>query len=295
MDHQSPEIDKLVAAIIAAQLTLEPAKRDATNPFFNSTYADLPAVWESLGPFRANGIAITQSPMDSPDGYIVLDTQLTHTSGQWMRSRLKMRVAKDDPQGAGSALTYARRYSLGCMTGLVTDEDDDGNHASRTTSQPTTQNFAKKFPEQAQKIKDALAQTPRPPASLAPTGSWVVPFGKHKGMLVGNLLDDDVEYLLKYCVDLLQDPRNATSPLRDKWDVAAMELRAELLARDTVQVQPENSPHNSPAPSVADIIADIKSAPDSLSKSHIFNEAMEHPYSETEKKMLIAAMKGVSK
>lgn len=128
---QSEQINELAAAIVKAQLAIVPAVKDHVNPFFKSKYADLPSVWEAAVPFRDNGIAITQSPMDAPDEYIVLDTQLTHISGQWMRSRLKIRVAKSDPQGYGSALTYARRYALGCMTGIVTEEDDDGNAASQ--------------------------------------------------------------------------------------------------------------------------------------------------------------------
>lgn len=228
-ERQSPEIDKLVTAIATAQLAMIPAKKDATNPFFHSKYADLPAVWDSLEPFRVNGIAITQSPMESPDGYIVLETQLTHTSGQWMRSRLKMRVAKDDPQGAGSALTYARRYALGCMTGLVTEEDDDGNAASQP--QPSTKTFAEKFPEQAKKIQEKLAETPPPPQDLLPAGGWVVPFGKNKGQRIQDIVDSDVDYLLRHYQGKLNDPANATSRFRSEWEQAVIEVRAELLAR----------------------------------------------------------------
>jgi len=128
---QSEQINELVAAIVKAQVKMVPASKDHVNPYFKSKYADLPSCWEAVSPFRDEGVAITQSPMEGPEGYVLLDTQLSHTSGQWMRSRLKIRVAKDDPQGYGSAITYARRYALGCMTGLVTEEDDDGNAASQ--------------------------------------------------------------------------------------------------------------------------------------------------------------------
>ena len=132
---QSDEIKELVAALVKAQVKMVPASKDHVNPYFKSKYADLPSCWEAVSCFRDEGIAITQSPMEGPDGFILLDTQLSHTSGQWMRSRLKIRVAKDDPQGYGSAITYARRYALGCMTGLVTEEDDDGNAASNPLPQ----------------------------------------------------------------------------------------------------------------------------------------------------------------
>lgn len=125
---QSPSIANLAAAIVAAQQELKPVKRDQQNPFYRSTYADLAACWEACAPFRAHGIAITQSPVPPPaEGFVCLQTQLTHTSGEWMSSQLLLPITKADPQGVGSAITYARRYALGCMTGLVTEEDDDGN------------------------------------------------------------------------------------------------------------------------------------------------------------------------
>lgn len=135
---QSPEISELAKAIVKAQTEMTPAVKASVNPFFKSKYADLSAVWAAIAPFTMNGIAITQLPQASLDGsHIVLATQLTHAeSGQWMRSCLTMPVVKNDPQGFGSALTYARRYALGCMTGLVTEEDDDGNSASHPPNKP---------------------------------------------------------------------------------------------------------------------------------------------------------------
>ena len=127
---QSAEIGELVKAISAAQKAMKPAVKDTDNPFFKRKYADLASVWAVLHPFSEQGIAITQSPMPAENGCIVLDTQLSHASGQWMRSRLMLPVAKQDPQGYGSAITYARRYAIGCMCGIVTEEDDDGNAAS---------------------------------------------------------------------------------------------------------------------------------------------------------------------
>jgi len=143
---QSESITELMGALNRAQLAMVPAKKDSENPFFHSKYADLSTVWDALHMFRTEGIVLTQSPQESPDGYIVLDTQLTHAaSGQWMRSRLKMRVSKDDPQGYGSAITYARRYALGAMTGLVTEVDDDANGAM-PVKPPQGKTFEQKYP-----------------------------------------------------------------------------------------------------------------------------------------------------
>lgn len=236
MDTQSSEIEKLATAIVDAQRVLVPARKDATNPFFHSKYADLPAVWEALAAFREAGIAITQSPMDSPDGYIILDTQLTHTSGQWMRSRLKMRVSKDDPQGAGSALTYARRYALGCMTGLVTEEDDDGNAASQ--SKPTPKTFEQKFPAQPPTQAKNVVPTPnvaQESASLAPGSGWIVPFGMNKGQRICDISDGDVDWLLQYYMAKMQD--QPQSKFVSEWEQAIMEIRAEQLQRYPDQSQ----------------------------------------------------------
>jgi len=236
--RQSGEIDQLMAAMNRAQLAMVPAKKDATNPFFHSKYADLPAVWDALHSFRVEGIVATQSPMEGPDGYIVLETQLTHTSGQWLRSRLKMRVGKDDPQGYGSAITYARRYALGAMTGLVTEEDDDGNAAS---PQPTTKNFAQKFPEQAKAI-DAKLKEPvvnpsapivGPPPSLLPgleDGSYTLIFPKElKGRRIGDVTDVQLTWLAKYYNEKLSAPANAQSPYRQEWEAILKEVWAEQL------------------------------------------------------------------
>ena len=235
--RQSGEIDQLMAAMNRAQIVMLPALKDKVNPFFHSKYADLSSVWDALHPFRAEGIVLTQSPQESPDGYIVLDTQLTHVSGQWIRSRLKMRLGKDDPQGAGSALTYARRYALGCMTGLVTEEEDDANAAS---PQPTTKNFAQKFPEQARAIQEKLKEpVVNPSASLLPgDGAWIVPFGKNKGQRIADVSEGDMDYLLKYYLGKLHDPANTTSRFRDEWDHAAVEIHAEMLARMPAEAKP---------------------------------------------------------
>lgn len=233
--RQSGEIDQLTAALNRAQLAMVPAAKDKVNPFYHSKYADLGTVWEALHAFRTEGIVFTQSPMDSPDGYIVLETQMTHISGQWMRSRLKMRLGKDDPQGAGSAITYARRYALGAMTGLVTEEDDDGNAASSPAS---TKDFAAKFPEQAAAIQKKLAEpVAPPPATLAPAGTWVVPFGKSKGQPVTDITDGDLDYLQRYYHGKLNDPANASSRYRGEWEQAVQTVEAEIQARFPVGVK----------------------------------------------------------
>jgi len=240
---QSESINELAAAIVKAQLALVPAAKDHVNPFFKSKYADLPTVWEAAAPFRDNGIAITQSPMDAPDEYIVLDTQLSHTSGQWMRSRLKIRVAKNDPQGYGSALTYARRYALGSMTGIVTEEDDDGNAASpqpqyknamvlqsKQTAQAKIAELAKEMQEPARQTGatgvsvGTMASEEEAPIRSDAAAPFIWRMGKHKGKPLSEL---PIDYLTWACTNMTaEDHRRAAVneiDRRQKQDVMAFE------------------------------------------------------------------------
>lgn len=127
---KSESIGKLAEALAKAQGAIEGAKKDQANPFFRSKYADLSSVWEACRkPLSENGLAIVQTTCGSDPETVTVETFLTHASGEWIKSSLSMKPTKADPQGIGSCLTYARRYSLAAMVG-VAPEDDDGNAAS---------------------------------------------------------------------------------------------------------------------------------------------------------------------
>ncbi|WP_029459582.1 ERF family protein [Solidesulfovibrio alcoholivorans] len=138
-EYQSSEISELAKALIAVQKSLQPAVKDATNPFVHNRYATLNSVMESCrDALLSNDIWMTQFPVPADPGYLGLVTKLTHAkSGQWQASLAVVPLPKADPQGMGSAMTYARRYSLSAMLGIVTDADDDGTGACAT--RPTTQ------------------------------------------------------------------------------------------------------------------------------------------------------------
>ena len=132
MTH-SEQINELSAALAKAQGQIQGAKKDSTNPHFKSDYADLASVWDACRQaLSGNGLSVAQSAENSEHGYGVT-TLLMHSSGQWLRGTLYLKPMKDDPQGAGSALTYARRYALSSMIGIA-PEDDDANAASEKPS-----------------------------------------------------------------------------------------------------------------------------------------------------------------
>ena len=126
----SESIKQLSAALLKAQRSIKFASKDAKNPHFKSTYADLPAVIDAIKPaLNDAGIVFLQTFSPSETGFIAVTTRLMHETGEWIEDTATVPLPKSDPQGYGSAATYARRYSLAAITGLYQD-DDDGNAAS---------------------------------------------------------------------------------------------------------------------------------------------------------------------
>lgn len=128
--------DKIAAALAKAQGCIEGATKDRVNPAFRSKYADLGAVWDACREhLSANGIAVTQ-PITHRDGAMYVVTRLTHASGQFMQDEgMPLLLGKQDMQGLGSAITYARRYGLMAMVGIA-PEDDDGQEAVKNATAP---------------------------------------------------------------------------------------------------------------------------------------------------------------
>lgn len=161
--YTSGLINELASALAKAQSEMIHAGKSAANPFFKSKYADLPSIMDAARPsLTKNGLSVAQFPDIDENGKIFLVTQLSHSSGQWMRSWYPVKPVKDDPQGLGSATTYARRYSYGCITGVVaTDEDDDGNAASghKIDQKPETAISKKK---RFSAIKEAIQESNDP-------------------------------------------------------------------------------------------------------------------------------------
>ena len=146
---------ELITAFIKAQGEIEGAVKDKTNPHFKSKYADLSAVVEAIKPaLQKHGIGFIQISHDA-ENCACIETMIVHSSGQTMSAgRVSVPVSKGDAQGYGSAMTYARRYSLSAAFG-VCPEDDDGNAAAKAkpeSSKPVSQSELEKLSPERKKV-----------------------------------------------------------------------------------------------------------------------------------------------
>jgi hypothetical protein len=158
MNTQSENIGDLAAALAKAQAEVGTVHKDSANPFFKSNYASLAAVWEATRPILSkHGLSVVQLPSHDESGYYV-ETMLMHGSGQWIKSRTYMKPAKDDPQGIGSLISYARRYALQAVT-MVCPDDDDGE-AAMGRNAPTQKPV--ESPKPVQKVEPAKPQEKKP-------------------------------------------------------------------------------------------------------------------------------------
>jgi hypothetical protein len=127
---QSNQLNELAAALAKAQGAMTNATMNRVNPHFKSKYADLASVLDAIRkPLSENGLAVTQT-VEMRDGCMVLRTTLLHAGGQWVASEYPLPLAAR-PQEMGSALTYARRYSLTSLICTSADEDDDAERAEK--------------------------------------------------------------------------------------------------------------------------------------------------------------------
>lgn len=145
---QSSDLKELFAALAKFQSEMPAVKALRLNPFFKSKYASLTDLWQTAGKLAAqHGLSISQFPLSRDDGKVGVVTYLGHVSGQYICSEFYLSPTKNDPQAAGSALTYARRYAMAAALGLSADEDDDDANAAsgqkqnaRNTSTNTRRN-----------------------------------------------------------------------------------------------------------------------------------------------------------
>lgn len=144
----SKDLGELFSALAKAQGAMSAASKDSTNPFFNSKYADLSSVWNACREATSqNGLCIVQTTATEYNE-LCLITTLGHSSGQWIRSSIPIKVKTPEPelngkpkkvnelQLLGSYFTYLRRYALSAIVGVAPDEDDDGNKGQKKEINP---------------------------------------------------------------------------------------------------------------------------------------------------------------
>ncbi len=246
-DH-SPSIAALAAALAKAQGQMGGARKDSVNPHLKSSYADLASVWDACrDALSANGLAVVQQVGTDTRGAAVT-TMLLHSSGEWLRSRCVVPLTKNDAQGFGSAVTYARRYALAAVVG-VAPVDDDGHAATKAQSeQPEPPVTGTRTTQLKQQLAARTAKAPpSPPVVVNEPPPWMpegeelpprelslnrepvrskltlINFGKSKGKHLDEVDDSDLEWLLKVASESVEknDP---------KWHNSNVAKREAILA-----------------------------------------------------------------
>ena len=139
--NRSESIKELALALSKAQAEISPAEKDAENPHFRSHYATLTSTIEACRPMTKQGLSFVQAVISNGEG-LALETMLMHQSGEWICSVTPLLLDKQNMQGLGSAISYAKRYALAAMIGVSSDKDDDGEEASKDDDKKQAPSFS---------------------------------------------------------------------------------------------------------------------------------------------------------
>jgi hypothetical protein len=173
---KSDQVNDLFSSLSKAQSVMKPAVMDKVNPHYRSKYASLDSVMESCKkPLSDNGLAIVQTLEHDERGGYVITTTLGHSSGQWISSSVNLLLDKQNMQGLGSSVSYARRYCLAAMIGVVSDEDVDG--------------------------EEKKPDNPQNPPVYPQGGDYKIMFGKYNGRRINDISPDDLQNYVGYLRD----------------------------------------------------------------------------------------------
>ena len=232
---QSEQTNDLVSALVKASAEIKTAKKDAENPFFKSKYSDLPSIVEACkSALLKNNLVVTQSTT-LVNGVTALVTTLHHTSGQWIRGYYPVTAVKADPQAMGSAITYARRYALSAIVGVVSEDDDDGESAMGRSVYSAPKRNGIEYIEPANRVTTQGNSEEPIKASASADGSidWKsvkIHFGKNKDMALGSLTPRSLSWWIREWTP--QPFKGKTSPqdeiLRSALDQAALEVDEQM-------------------------------------------------------------------
>ena len=170
--EKSGSIIEISKALSQLGAELGNATKNAKNPFYNSTYADLASILNYVKPELAKcGLSIVQSAKAGEDNHIVIETLIMHTSGEWIETAVNMPsvqtkqndkgdiLMRNDAQTVGSAFTYGRRYGLSAILNISSEDDDDANETVSNGSHQTTSNSGRlDFNEVAKELEGMTDQ-----------------------------------------------------------------------------------------------------------------------------------------
>lgn len=203
--RRSEQIDTLSKALTAFQKDMPPIIKEKTASIPTKTggsyeykYADLASIWDKIrGNLADNGLSVVQSP-SWRTSEATLTTMIAHESGQWIEDEMQLKTVQDTPQGQGSAITYARRYMLCAMLGIVADSDNDALDNRTLTPIQKKQLF-----DTAKKVIPELGEDP---LSMVRFLSEVV--GKHPSRILADEFDDAIQTVETYTSDQISSNAN---------------------------------------------------------------------------------------
>lgn len=184
----SESIKDLATAMAAAQGVLTNPPKNKTNPHFKSSYVDLSDGLEVIRKcFSKHGLAFIQGT-SIVDGMIVLNTRITHLSGQWIESEYPV-GGLGKPQEMGSGMTYARRYALFSMVGVAGEDDDDGNAAQAAEPAKPAKAVAKQMqpgmtPDDSTKLLGVIKAVMESCKTVATLSEWASEHKEQIAMLL---------------------------------------------------------------------------------------------------------------
>lgn len=245
---QSSDIKDLAGALSKAQAALTAAKKDAINPHFKNRYATLQSVWDAAKEVLApNGLSVVQTFEPTGGSRMDITTTLIHSSGQWIGGTLSLLPQRADPQGIGSAITYGRRYALAAILGIVSDDDDDGEAASRPV---TTGHVAPPVQTPRHSLVAPVSKTMSPPVGHSWREAIIPPFiKKWKGKRLGEMDEKD---LLWWARNYKPEPYKGEIQKKDvDFRFALTEAKAFLDSRD-IELLPATGPSDKAMANQAD-------------------------------------------
>ena len=216
-------MNNIAKAFVAAKREFAPALKTSTNPHFKSKYADLAGCLEAINEaLLNNGIAVYQETYEDMTG-VTVETVFLHESGESLRGgKLHVPASKQDPQGYGSALSYARRYSVMAAAGIAA-EDDDGNAATfRKTKNPLDAVAPVQQQSSAPALPLYIPGKDDPHSEHPDLASWAQAYEAMMGKIEGSAKIDVRERMTK-----LRELREANEQRLERMDVS---VKAKLVA-----------------------------------------------------------------